>query len=46
MGRRASVIGNCSLALAPSRRPTAKKLAGMLSYVEAIPMDVLQAGVT
>src|SRR5499427_2951975 len=35
------IIGNCSLALAPVRT----KLAGMLSYVEAIPMDVLEAGV-
>src|SRR6266850_6600655 len=39
------VIGNCSLALAPVRTHEREKLAGMLSYVEAIPMDVLQAGV-
>ncbi len=39
------IIGNCSLALAPVRAPEREKLAGMLSYVEAIPMDVLQAGV-
>jgi N-acyl-D-amino-acid deacylase len=39
------IIGNCSLALAPVRAPERQKLAGMLSYVEAIPMDVLQAGV-
>src|ERR1051325_7076486 len=39
------IIGNCSLALAPVRRDEREKLAGMLSYVEAIPMDVLQAGV-
>jgi N-acyl-D-amino-acid deacylase len=39
------IIGNCSLALAPVRAPEREKLAGMLSYVEAIPMEVLQAGV-
>src|SRR2546426_5727962 len=39
------IIGNCSLALAPVRAEAREKLAGMLSYVEAIPMDVLQAGV-
>jgi N-acyl-D-aspartate/D-glutamate deacylase len=39
------IIGNCSLALAPVKPDTREKLAGMLSYVEAIPMDVLQAGV-
>jgi N-acyl-D-amino-acid deacylase len=39
------IIGNCSLALAPVRAPEREQLAGMLSYVEAIPMDVLQAGV-
>jgi N-acyl-D-amino-acid deacylase len=39
------IIGNCSLALAPVRVHAREKLAGMLSYVEAIPMDVLQAGV-
>jgi N-acyl-D-aspartate/D-glutamate deacylase len=39
------IIGNCSLALAPVRTREREKLAGMLSYVEAIPMDVLQAGV-
>jgi N-acyl-D-aspartate/D-glutamate deacylase len=39
------IIGNCSLALAPVRPHEREKLAGMLSYVEAIPMDVLQAGV-
>jgi N-acyl-D-amino-acid deacylase len=39
------IIGNCSLALAPVKAPAREKLAGMLSYVEAIPMDVLQAGV-
>src|SRR5262245_44874053 len=39
------IIGNCSLALAPVRPAERQKLAGMLSYVEAIPMDVLEAGV-
>src|SRR5262249_5402265 len=39
------IIGNCSLALAPVKAPARDKLAGMLSYVEAIPMDVLEAGV-
>jgi N-acyl-D-aspartate/D-glutamate deacylase len=39
------VIGNCSLALAPVKPEHREKLAGMLSYVEAIPMDVLRAGV-
>jgi N-acyl-D-aspartate/D-glutamate deacylase len=39
------IIGNCSLTLAPVKAPDRDKLAGMLSYVEAIPMEVLQAGV-
>jgi N-acyl-D-aspartate/D-glutamate deacylase len=39
------IIGNCSLALAPAKVHEREKLAGMLSYVEAIPMDVLKAGV-
>jgi N-acyl-D-amino-acid deacylase len=39
------IIGNCSLALAPVKPHDREKLAGMLSYVEAIPMDVLDAGV-
>src|SRR4030095_1369099 len=39
------IIGNCSLALAPVKPHERDKLAGMLSYVEAIPMDVLKAGV-
>src|SRR5437870_12418968 len=39
------IIGNCSLALAPVKAEAREKLAGMLSYVDAIPMDVLQAGV-
>src|SRR2546428_5879124 len=39
------IIGNCSLALAPVKPEAREKLAGMLSYVEAIPMDALQARV-
>src|SRR5438874_8529792 len=30
------IIGNCSLALAPAKAEAREKLAGMLSYVEAI----------
>ena len=44
-GATSVIIGNCSLALAPVRVDEREKLAGMLSYVEAIPMDVLDAGV-
>ncbi len=44
-GATSVIIGNCSLALAPVKPAAREKLAGMLSYVEAIPMDVLQAGV-
>jgi len=35
------VFGNCSLALAPVRPGTGKRVAEFLSYVEAIPMEVL-----
>src|SRR6266478_6052183 len=35
------MFGNCSLALAPVRPGTAKRVAEFLSYVEAIPMEVL-----
>src|SRR5882762_5865729 len=35
------MFGNCSLALAPVRRGTEKRVAEFLSYVEAIPMEVL-----
>src|SRR2546425_4957992 len=38
------IIGNCSLALAPVKAEAREKLAGMLPYVEALPMDGLQAG--
>src|SRR2546428_562552 len=44
-GATSVIIGNCSLALAPVKAAERAKLAGMLSYVEAIPMDVLEAGV-
>jgi N-acyl-D-aspartate/D-glutamate deacylase len=36
------VIGNCSLALAPVKRGTEERVSEFLSYVEAIPMDVLK----
>ena len=36
------MFGNCSLALAPVRPGTAKRVAEFLSYVEAIPMEVLE----
>src|SRR5262249_15026831 len=36
------IIGNCSLALAPVRPGAAEQLAEFLSYVEAIPMEVLR----
>ncbi len=39
------IIGNCSLALAPVRPEDHDILAGMLSEVEAIPMDILRAAV-
>ena len=35
------VFGNCSLGLAPIRPGTANRVAEFLSYVEAIPMNVL-----
>ena len=39
------VIGNCSLALAPAHREDRDNLAGVLSHVEAIPLEAIQAGV-
>ena len=39
------IFGNCSLGLAPVQPSDRERVAGMLSYVEAIPMDVLQVGV-
>jgi N-acyl-D-amino-acid deacylase len=44
-GATSVVIGNCSLAVAPVREQDHDKLLSMLSQVEAIPMDVLRAGV-
>jgi len=37
------IFGNCSLGLAPVQPVDPECVAGMLSYVEAIPMDVLQS---
>jgi N-acyl-D-amino-acid deacylase len=39
------IIGNCSLALAPVKPSDHETLAGLLSEVEAIPMDILRAAV-
>ncbi len=36
------IIGNCSLSLAPVKPGTQERLSEFLSYVEAIPMDVLR----
>jgi N-acyl-D-aspartate/D-glutamate deacylase len=40
------VIGNCSLGLAPAHREDRDNLAGVLSHVEAIPLEAIQAGVS
>jgi N-acyl-D-amino-acid deacylase len=40
------VIGNCSLALAPAHQEDRETLASVLSHVEAIPLEVIRAGVT
>ena len=40
------VIGNCSLALAPAHQEDREMLAGVLSHVEAIPLEAIRAGVT
>jgi N-acyl-D-amino-acid deacylase len=42
-GATSVIIGNCSLALGPVRRGNEERLAEFLSYVEAIPMEVLRA---
>ena len=39
------VIGNCSLALAPARQEDRGVLAGVLSHVEAIPLEAITTGV-
>jgi N-acyl-D-amino-acid deacylase len=44
-GSTSVILGNCSLGLAPVKPDGRETLAGMLSYVEAIPLEVLQAGV-
>ncbi|HWP56455.1 MAG TPA: amidohydrolase family protein [Candidatus Acidoferrales bacterium] len=44
-GATSVIIGNCSLTLAPAKPKDRSKVLGMLSQVEAIPMDILQAGV-
>jgi N-acyl-D-aspartate/D-glutamate deacylase len=36
------IFGNCSLSLAPVRKGSEERLAEFLSYVEAIPMEVLR----
>ena len=41
-GATSVVMGNCSLSLAPVRPGKQERLAEFLSYVEAIPMDVLR----
>src|SRR5580692_4309228 len=40
-GATSVVIGNCSLSLAPVRKGKETRMAEFLSYVEAIPMEVL-----
>jgi N-acyl-D-aspartate/D-glutamate deacylase len=39
------VMGNCSLAMAPAHREDREMLGGVLSHVEAIPLEAIQAGV-
>ena len=39
------VMGNCSLAMAPAHKEDRANLAGVLSHVEAIPLEAIQAGV-
>src|SRR5215208_5537757 len=40
-GATSVIFGNCSLSLAPVRKGKERRLSEFLSYVEAIPMDVL-----
>src|SRR5208282_5335781 len=40
-GATSVVIGNCSLSLAPVKKGKVQRMAEFLSYVEAIPMEVL-----
>ena len=39
------VMGNCSLAMAPAHREDRAVLANVLSHVEAIPLEAIEAGV-
>jgi len=39
------VTGNCSLGLAPAHEEDREPLAGILSHVEAIPLEAIRAGV-
>ncbi len=39
------VMGNCSLAMAPAHKEDRANLAGVLSHVEAIPLEAIEAGV-
>jgi len=39
------VTGNCSLGLAPAHKEDREPLAGILSHVEAIPLEAIRAGV-
>ena len=41
-GATSVIFGNCSLSLAPVKKGTEGRLAEFLSYVEAIPMEVLK----
>ncbi|MGC2415285.1 MAG: amidohydrolase family protein [Stellaceae bacterium] len=40
-GATSVIFGNCSLSLAPVKKGTQRRLSEFLSYVEAIPMEVL-----
>src|ERR1700737_3978977 len=40
-GATSVIFGNCSLSLAPVRKGSERRLSEFLSYVEAIPMEVL-----
>jgi N-acyl-D-amino-acid deacylase len=41
-GATSVIFGNCSLSLAPVRKGSERRLSEFLSYVEAIPMEVLE----
>jgi N-acyl-D-amino-acid deacylase len=40
-GATSVIFGNCSLSLAPVRKGSERRMSEFLSYVEAIPMEVL-----